>query len=105
MHRRGRPRGAPHQQPLHTRCGALRWQRQNGGGNGCTPMGDKDKEDESGLFLAAIGPVRKLTEKPLPPATPRPRPRARMAEVDEANAREAFRLGLDDAALEAEDAL
>lgn len=68
-------------------------------------MGDKDKEDESGLFLAAIGPVRKLPEKPLPPATPRPRPRARMAEVDEANAREAFRLGLDDAALEAEDAL
>ena len=64
-----------------------------------------DDDDDAALFRAAIGDVRKLPEQPSPPATPRPKPRARMAERDEADAREAFRLGLDMPLLEAGDAL
>ncbi len=64
-----------------------------------------DDDDDAALFRAAIGDVRKLPEQPSPPVTPRPKPRARMAEQDEANAREAFRQGLDAPLLEAGDAL
>lgn len=64
-----------------------------------------DDEDDSELFRSAIGPVRKLRETAPPPATPRPRPRARMAERDEAHAREEFRHALDSSLLDAGDAL
>jgi len=62
-------------------------------------------DDDPDLFRAAIGPVRPLPETPPPPSAPKPRPRARMAEQDEAQARETFRHALDDALLEAGDAL
>lgn len=55
--------------------------------------------DDAALFRAAIGPVRELPQTPLPPAKPKPRARARMAERDEADARDEFRRGLGDAAL------
>ncbi|GAA5080207.1 Smr/MutS family protein [Lysobacter panacisoli] len=64
-----------------------------------------DDEDDSELFRAAIGPVRRLPEATAPPGKPRPRPRARMAERDEAHAREEFRHALDASLLEAGDAL
>ena len=66
--------------------------------------GGKD-EDDAALFRAAIGKVRPLADRPEPPATPRPRPRARMAERDEADARDALRFALDEAPLEPGDAL
>ena len=44
---------------------------------------------------AAIGPVRRLREAAPPPSAPKPRPRARMAERDEAAARDEFRHALD----------
>ncbi len=66
-----------------------------------TPPEDNDPD----LFRAAIGPVRPLPEKPLPPSAPKPRPRARMAEQDEAQARDSFRYALDMSLLEAADAL
>lgn len=62
-------------------------------------------DDDPDLFRAAIGPVRKLPDTPPPPSAPKPRPRARMAEKDEAQARESFRHALDEALLEAGDAL
>ena len=65
----------------------------------------RDHDDDAALFRSAIGAVRPLPEQPLPPAAPRPRPRARMAEQDEADAREAFRQGLDATLLEAGDSL
>lgn len=55
--------------------------------------GKHDDEDAAALFRAAVGPVRELPAVPEPPAPPRPRPRAHMAERDEAQAREDFRLG------------
>lgn len=64
-----------------------------------------DDEDDSELFRAAIGPVRRLDDTAPPPQAPRPRPRARMAERDEAHAREEFRHALDSSLLEAGDAL
>lgn len=64
-----------------------------------------DDEDASELFRAAIGPVRRLDDTAPPPQAPRPRPRARMAERDEAHAREEFRHALDRSLLEAGDAL
>ncbi len=65
----------------------------------------REDEDDAALFRAAIGSVRPLPEQTPPPATPRPKPRARMAEQDEANAREEFRHALDTDLLEAGDAL
>ncbi len=62
-------------------------------------------DDDLALFLSAIGPVRKLPERAEPPAAPRPKPRARMAERDEENAREEFRHPLAAQLLEAEDPL
>ena len=68
-------------------------------------MTDQPDDDDAALFREAIGAVRKLPEHPAPPATTRPRPRARMAERDEAAAREEFRHALDASLLEAGDAL
>ena len=65
------------------------------------PMDD----DDAALFRAAIGPVREIETRPEPPAKPRPKPRAAMAERDEANARDEFRLALDEQLLGAGDAL
>ena len=56
---------------------------------GGSEPGRVDPADAS-LFRDAIGPVRRLAEAPLPPATPRPRPSTRMAELDDANARSEF---------------
>lgn len=55
------------------------------------PPDQTGDEDDAQLFRNAIGPVRKLPERALPPAAPKPRPRARMAERDEAAARDEFR--------------
>lgn len=63
------------------------------------------EDDDAALFRSAIGPVRKLPERPAPPAAPRPRPRARMRESDEADARAELRHSLQSHALEAEDPL
>ena len=68
-------------------------------------MADERDDDDAELFRAAIGPVRRLPEAPAPPAVVKPRPRARMAERDEASARDEFRRALDLSQLEAGDAL
>lgn len=62
-------------------------------------------DDDAALFRSAVGPVRKLPERPAPPAVPRPRPRARMAERDDADARADLRRTLESRLLEAEDPL
>lgn len=62
-------------------------------------------DDDSNLFRDAIGPVRELPARPIPPSKPKPRPRAKMAERDEANARDEFRHALDDTLLQAGDPL
>ncbi|MEP6634680.1 MAG: Smr/MutS family protein [Luteimonas sp.] len=67
-------------------------------------------DDDAAAFRAAIGRVRKLPEIEPPPAAPKPRPTARMAERDDDDARETFRRaferGVDDGdRLEAGDAL
>lgn len=64
-----------------------------------------DDDDDAELFRAAIGPVRRIQEAAAPPSGPKPRPRARMAERDEAHAREEFRHALDASLLDAGDAL
>jgi DNA-nicking Smr family endonuclease len=64
-----------------------------------------EPDDDAELFRAAIGPVRRLRDTAPPPAAPKPRPRARMAERDEAQAREQFRHALDELPLDAGDAL
>ena len=66
---------------------------------------DRDSDDDSQLFRQAVGEVRRLRDVTPPPATPKPRPRARMAERDEAAAREEFRHALDESLLAANDAL
>lgn len=68
-------------------------------------MADEPDQDDAELFRAAIGPVRRLPDTTPPPATVRPKPRARMAERDEANAREEFRRAQAPTMLEAGDAL
>lgn len=68
-------------------------------------MSEKHDDDDAELFRAAIGPVRRLRDTAPPPAAPKPRPRARMAERDEAQAREQFRHALDESLLDAGDAL
>jgi DNA-nicking Smr family endonuclease len=57
-------------------------------------MAENRDDDDAELFRAAIGPVRRIRETTPPPAAPRPRPRARMAERDEAHARDEFRHAL-----------
>jgi DNA-nicking Smr family endonuclease len=66
---------------------------------------DPNDDDDAELFRAAIGPVRRLHGSAPPPAKAKPKPRARMAERDEAHAREEFRHALDPSLLEAGDAL
>lgn len=63
------------------------------------------KDDDAKLFRSAVGPVRRLRESAPPPSAPRPRPRARMAERDDAEARDEFRHALDAPLLEAGDVL
>lgn len=67
--------------------------------------GQAGQEDGGALFREAIGPVRRLPETAAPPARPRPGPRARMAECDEAAARSEFRHAMDAPLLEAGDSL
>ncbi len=69
------------------------------------PEAPPPDDDDAALFRAAIGPVREIEAPPAPPAKPRPKPRAAMAERDEANARSEFRLALDEELLGAGDAL
>ena len=68
-------------------------------------MTSADDDDDSRLFRDAIGPVRPLRESTPPPGAPKPRPRARMAELDDAAAREEFRHALESSLLEAGDVL
>ena len=72
------------------------------------PPPPDDDRDDAALFRAAIGAdrgkVRALPDAPLPPATPKPKPSARMARRDEDAASEEFRHVMV-AALEAGDAL
>lgn len=58
-----------------------------------------DDEDDAALFREAIGPVKVLPPAEPAPAGPKPRPRARMAERDELDARTEFQRGLDDSSL------
>ncbi len=60
------------------------------------PLQDAAQDDDAALFRAAIDGVRELPPVPTPPAAPKPRPRAHMAERDEADARTAFRRGFED---------
>ncbi|KRG67880.1 Smr/MutS family protein [Pseudoxanthomonas dokdonensis] len=63
-------------------------------------MHDADeKDDDAALFLQAIGAVKRLPQADAPPSRPRPAPRARMAERDEADARGEFQQALDSMAL------
>jgi DNA-nicking Smr family endonuclease len=62
-----------------------------------------DEDDDSEHFRSAVGPVRRLRDATPPPTAPKPKPRARMAERDEAAAREEFRHALDASLLEAGD--
>lgn len=64
-----------------------------------------DLEDGESLFRQAIGPVRRLPDAAAPPARPKPKPRARMAERDEDAARSEFRRAMDEPMLEAGDSL
>jgi DNA-nicking Smr family endonuclease len=67
--------------------------------------GHDSGEDDAALFRSAIGPVRPVPAPPVPPAAPKPRPRARMAERDEAAALSEFRLALGEDPLNASDPL
>lgn len=62
-------------------------------------------DDDSDLFREAVGQVRPVAPAPERPAAPRPRPRARMAERDEAAALSEFRLAMDAELLAAGDPL
>lgn len=53
--------------------------------------GARDDDDGIKLFRNAVGPVRRLREIAPPPTPAKPKPRARMAERDEADARDEFR--------------
>ena len=67
---------------------------------------DKDQDqDDQAMFRSAVGPVRRLREIAPPPTPAKPKPRARMAERDDAQARDEFRHVLDASLLEAGDAL
>ncbi|GAB3337004.1 Smr/MutS family protein [Marilutibacter aestuarii] len=69
------------------------------------PGSTPDTDDDAALFRDAIGPVREIKAPAPVPSRPRPRPRARMAELDEIDAREAFRRGQDLPTLAAGDPL
>lgn len=64
-----------------------------------------DDEDDAALFRSAIGPVKPLANAEAAPRKLPPKPRARMAERDEIDARSEFRRGLDEMELQAGDAL
>ncbi len=64
-----------------------------------------DEADDATLFRAAIGEVREIKAQVEAPTRPKPKPRAAMRERDEADARDAFRLALDEHLLGAGDAL
>jgi DNA-nicking Smr family endonuclease len=66
---------------------------------------DDGGQDDAALFRSAIGKVKPLGDVPVPPAKPRPKPAARMAEQDEIDARSEFQRGIDEMALEAGDVL
>lgn len=61
--------------------------------------------DDASLFREAVGPVRRLPEATPPPSAPRPKPRARMGERDELDARDEFRRGHSIDSLDVGDAL
>lgn len=65
------------------------------------PAPPPDDSDDAALFRAAVGPVREQPAAPLPPARPKPRARARMAERDADQARSEFHRLLDGSGLEA----
>jgi DNA-nicking Smr family endonuclease len=69
------------------------------------PSPPPDDDDPAALFRAAIGPVRRLPETPSPPAAPKPRARAHMAERDDALARSEFRQAMLESGLEAGDTM
>lgn len=52
-------------------------------------------DDDAALFRDAIGEVRRLEDAPPPPRKAPPKPRARMAERDELDARSEFQRGLE----------
>ena len=56
---------------------------------------DPPEDDDAALFRDAIGEVRRMEDAPPPPRKAPPRPRARMAERDELDARSEFLRGLD----------
>ena len=56
---------------------------------------DPPEDDDAALFRDAIGEVRRMEDAPPPPRKAPPRPRARMAERDELDARSEFQRGLD----------
>lgn len=64
-----------------------------------------EDEDDAALFRSAIGEVRALPAAAPPPEKPKPRPAARMALRDEADARSEFHRMLDADRIESEDAL
>jgi DNA-nicking Smr family endonuclease len=66
------------------------------------PTDDEPGEDPGEMFRAAVGPVRPLPATPAPPARPKPRARARMAERDEHDARGEFQRGMDNEAYQLE---
>jgi DNA-nicking Smr family endonuclease len=66
------------------------------------PRDDAPDDDDGALFRAAIGAVRPLPQVANLPARPKPRPRAGMAERDEADARSEFQRGLEDEAFRLE---
>lgn len=66
---------------------------------------DPDGKDDAALFRDAIGRVRELPSQPAPPAKPKPRPAAALAERDEREARSEFQRALEASPLEAGDAL
>lgn len=69
-------------------------------------MGKKPHdEDDADLFRQAVGPVRELPAAAAPPAKPKPRARAAMAERDESNALSEFRRAMAQDDLEVGDAL
>lgn len=64
-----------------------------------------DPDDDADLFRSAVGPVRRLRDAAPPPSAPKPKPRARMGERDEAAALDEFRHALDASLAEAGDVL
>lgn len=64
-----------------------------------------DHDEDAELFRQAVGPVRELPEATPPPAKPKPRARAAMAERDESEALSEFRRAMAQDDLQAGDAL